>query len=281
MKNYIYSIIALVLFVSSCTDGPKRSELISQNDSLKSVLAARDAALDEMISTINIVEEGFKSISEAQGRINLNTGGEQSKVETLKNDIRFISETLEKNRQQIAELEEKMKKNNAYSKQLKTMVEKLKKELAEKNAQIAQLQKELTEKNIHIGELDKAVQELNINVSELSAVKEKNEKTISEQDAKLNSVWYAIGTKSELKEMKILDGKKVLQGEGANMSYFTKADLRSLMTIETHEKSAKLLTVHPAGSYKLERDSNKKYVLKITDPAKFWSVTKYLVIQVR
>ena len=81
--------------------------------------------------------------------------------------------------------------------------------------------------------------------------------------------------------MKILDGKKVLQGEGANMSYFTKADLRSLMTIESHEKSAKLLTVHPAGSYKLERDNNKKYVLKITDPAKFWSVTKYLVIQVR
>ena len=37
----------------------------------------------------------------------------------------------------------------------------------------------------------------------------------------------------------------------------------------------------PEGSYKLERDSQKKYVLTITDAQKFWSRTKYLVIQVR
>ena len=281
MKKTIFLLVAIAALFASCTNGPKKADLISQNDSLRSVLASRDAAMDEMINTINVVEQGFKAINEAQGRINLDAAAEQSKLVTLQKDINFINETLQKNKQQIAELEEKLSKNQSYSKQLKTMVEKLKKELAEKNEQIAALQQELSQKNIHIEELDKSVQQLTGSVDELSAAKAVNEKIISAQDNALNTVWYAIGTKSELKEQKILDGKKVLRDAAANMSYFTKCDRRELKTIETHEKSAKLLTTHPEGSYKLERNSEKKYVLTITDADNFWSVSKYLVIQVR
>lgn len=281
MKKTIFLLVAIATLFASCTNGPKKADLISQNDSLRSVLASRDAAMDEMINTINVVEQGFKAINEAQGRINLDAAAEQSKLVTLQKDINFINETLQKNKQQIAELEEKLNKNQSYSKQLKTMVEKLKKELAEKNEQIAALQQELSQKNIHIEELDKSVQQLTGSVDELSATKAANEKIISAQDNALNTVWYAIGTKSELKEQKILDGKKVLRDAAANMSYFTKCDRRELKTIETHEKNAKLLTTHPEGSYKLERNSEKKYVLTITDADNFWSVSKYLVIQVR
>lgn len=281
MKKTIFLLVAIATLFAGCTNGPKKADLISQNDSLRSVLASRDAAMDEMINTINVVEQGFKAINEAQGRINLDAAAEQSKLVTLQKDINFINETLQKNKQQIAELEEKLSKNQSYSKQLKTMVEKLKKELAEKNEQIAALQQELSQKNIHIEELDKSVQQLTGSVDELSATKAANEKIISAQDNALNTVWYAIGTKSELKEQKILDGKKVLRDAAANMSYFTKCDRRELKTIETHEKSAKLLTTHPEGSYKLERNSEKKYVLTITDADNFWSVSKYLVIQVR
>lgn len=281
MKKTIFLLVAIATLFASCTNGPKKADLISQNDSLRSVLASRDAAMDEMINTINVVEQGFKAINEAQGRINLDAAAEQSKLVTLQKDINFINETLQKNKQQIAELEEKLSKNQSYSKQLKTMVEKLKKELAEKNEQIAALQQELSQKNIHIEELDKSVQQLTGSVDELSATKAANEKIISAQENALNTVWYAIGTKSELKEQKILDGKKVLRDAAANMSYFTKCDRRELKTIETHEKNAKLLTTHPEGSYKLERNSEKKYVLTITDADNFWSVSKYLVIQVR
>ena len=249
MKKTIFLLVAIAALFASCTNGPKKADLISQNDSLRSVLASRDAAMDEMINTINVVEQGFKAINEAQGRINLDAAAEQSKLVTLQKDINFINETLQKNKQQIAELEEKLSKNQSYSKQLKTMVEKLKKELAEKNEQIAALQQELSQKNIHIEELDKNVQQLTGSVDELSATKAANEKIISAQDNALNTVWYAIGTKSELKDQKILDGKKVLRDAAANMSYFTKCDRRELKTIETHEKSAKLLTTHPEGSY--------------------------------
>ena len=281
MRKTFYLLMAIAALAVGCTSGPGKSELKSQNDSLRSVLAARDAAVDEMVATINMVEEGFKSINEAQGRINLDAGAEQSKMVALQKDFNFIAETLENNRKRIEELEKNLSENKAASQQLKAMVAKLKKQLEEKNREIAALKDELASKNVKIGELDKAVQELNSNVTELSAAKDRNEKTISEQDEKLNAVWYAIGTKRELKDMNIVDGKKVLQSGNAVMSYFTKADMRNLTTIETHEKSAKLLTSHPEGSYKLQRDSNKKYVLTIVDAEKFWSRTKYLVIQVR
>jgi hypothetical protein len=35
------------------------------------------------------------------------------------------------------------------------------------------------------------------------------------------------------------------------------------------------------GSYVLERDPNKQFVLRIIDPQKFWSTSKYLVIIVK
>lgn len=51
--------------------------------------------------------------------------------------------------------------------------------------------------------------------------------------------------------------------------------------IKLYSKSAKILTMHPSSSYTLQRDANKQYVLRISNPQIFWSTSKYLVIQVK
>ena len=66
-----------------------------------------------------------------------------------------------------------------------------------------------------------------------------------------------------------------------NKEYFTKIDIRIDKEIKLYSKSAEILTSHPAGSYTLQRDANKQYVLRITNPDSFWSTSKYLVIQVK
>ncbi len=66
-----------------------------------------------------------------------------------------------------------------------------------------------------------------------------------------------------------------------NQDYFTKIDIRVDKEIKLYSRSAKLLTSHPAESYKLEQDANKQYVLRIENPSKFWSTSKYLVILVK
>ena len=88
------------------------------------------------------------------------------------------------------------------------------------------------------------------------------------------------GTKKELKDQRIIDEGKVLQGN-FNKNYFTKIDIRVDKVIKLYSKSARLLTLHPASSYTLTRDANKEYVLTITNPQIFWSTSKYLVVQVR
>ena len=150
----------------------------------------------------------------------------------------------------------------------------------EKDQQLQQLRAELDAKDIHIGELDETINHLNTNVSNLTTESAQKSETISAQDKQLNTAWYVFGTKSELKEQRIIADGKVLQGN-FNKNYFTKIDIRVDKVIKLYSKSARLLTLHPASSYTLARDANKEYVLTITNPQIFWSTSKYLVIQVK
>jgi hypothetical protein len=88
------------------------------------------------------------------------------------------------------------------------------------------------------------------------------------------------GTKSELKEQRILVDGEVLQAD-FNKDYFTKIDIRKDKEIRLYSRSAKMLTSHPISSYTLQRDINKQYVLTILDPQQFWATSKYLVILVK
>lgn len=276
MKKSIVTTILLATILSGCqNNAAKQEQLTSQNDSLLTVIAERDAALDEMISTINLVEQGFRSINEAQGRINLNAAdSEKSRSETLQKDIELISKTLADNKAEIERLKKQLAKSNSGSQQLKMMLENLQAQLDAKTLEIAAMQKKLADKDIHIEELDKTVEQLNKTNNE-------QEQTIKQQSDELNTVWYAIGTKRELKDQNILDGGDVLKESDANFDYFTKADMNKLTTIDTHARRAKLLTTHPDGSYTLTRGANKQYTLEITDAKSFWSVSRYLVIQVK
>ena len=274
MRKSIVFIFSLAALLAACNDGPKREQLVGEIDSLRNVIVERDASLDEVIATINVVEEGFRSINEAQGRININTAGLEKNTDRLKENFAFISNTLTKNKEEIERLKKQLNQSHTNSKQLKIMLDNLQTQLIEKSREIETMHEILAQKNIHIADLDKAVAELT----------EKNNSSlqkIDEQDKQLNAVWYAIGTKRELKGEKILVDGKVLNGTETNMDYFTQVDMRELSSVPTHSKRAKLLTTHPEGSYTLVRDENKMYTLNITDPQAFWSVSRYLVIQVR
>ena len=110
MKKITLLLIAFVTILSGCTNSSTTNRLTSENDSLRNVIAERDAALEEVVNTINAVEEGFDAINEAYGRVNLDAASaEQSKMAKLKKDISFINETLDSNRKRIAELEEQLK----------------------------------------------------------------------------------------------------------------------------------------------------------------------------
>ena len=144
-----------------------------------------------------------------------------------------------------------------------------------------ELEAQLAEKDIVIAQQGEAITTLNENVNTLSEENKAKSKTVADQDKQIHTAWYVFGTKSELKEQKILQKGDVLKNGDFNKDYFTKVDIRYDKEIKLYSKSAKLLTNHPAGSYKLTKDNKGLYVLHITNPDTFWSVSKYLVIQVK
>ena len=283
MKKVV--LVALcVAFLASCDfSGQSKKDMQSQNDSLRTELNARNAELDEIMGAFNEIQEGFKEINEAENRVNLNGDVIESQTEAdrIKADIRFISDKLKNNRNRIAELEKQLKNSKYNSVQLRKALKGLTEELNAKQQQIETLQTELASKNIRIAELDEAVTDLNKNVEELAAENEEKTKTVAEQDKVLNTAWYVFGTKSELKDQKILKKGDVLKDNDFNKDYFTKIDIRNEKEIKLYSKRAEVLTNHPEGSFELVKDNKEQLVLKITNPQVFWSVSRYLVIQVK
>lgn len=277
-------LFALCLFtLASCNNGksPSGPSDDSQKDSLQKIIEQRDNEINDMMGILNEVEEGFRLINEAENRISVARNGEgASRKQQIRENIQFIQQRMAENRELIAKLRNQVKNGSIKSEQLQKTIENLTKQLEEKDHQIKDLYAQLEAKDIHIEELQNTTNTLSKNVDILQDDNAKKANTINTQDKQLNTAWYVFGTKKELKEQNILVNGKVLQGN-FNKNYFTKVDIRSLKAIKLYSKSAKLLTMHPSSSYKLERDAQGQYVLNISNPQLFWSTSKYLVVQVK
>ena len=283
MKKIILFALCSVFIVSCSNFGSKKDSLQAENDSLAYELANKNAELDEIMSTFNEIQTGFQEINQAENRVDLNSRDLEGKnsADKLKEDILYINKKLKENRNRILELEAKLAKSSYQSEQFKKTIKTLTAELALKEEQIKTLRAELEARNIRIMELDNTVSDLNKNVSELSAENEAKAKAIALQEKALNTAWYVFGTKSELKDQKILKSGSVLKDNSYNKDYFTQIDIRTQKEIKLYSKRAELLTNHPKGSYELVKDSKGQLTLKITKPNEFWSVSRYLVIQIR
>ena len=257
------------------------SALVQQRDSLSQVIAQKDNEINDMMLTMNEIEEGFREIAEAENRVSIAKDGEgANKQQRIRENMQFIQQTMTQNRELINKLRQQLRESTFKGEQFKKAIENLAQQLEEKNQQIQQLRAELDAKDIHISELDENIANLNTDVSNLTAESSRKTETINAQDKELNTAWFVFGTKNELKEQNIYVKGKVLQSN-FNKDYFTKIDIRIDKEVKLYSRSAEILTAHPANSYTLQRDANKQYVLRITNPQLFWSTSKYLVVMVK
>lgn len=253
----------------------------AQSDSLRQVISQKDNEINDMMGTLNEIQDGFNEINAAENRVTIAKGGEgANKEQQIRENIQFIAKTMKHNRELIAKLRNQLKQSSVKGDALKNTLESLSKQLEEKDKQLQQMRAELDAKDIHITELDEAINNLHTNVNNLANESSKKSQVINSQDKQLNTAWFVFGTRKELKEQRIIEGDKVLQSN-FNKNYFTKIDIRVDKEIKLYSKYAKVLTMHPSSSYILQRDANKQYTLKITNPEIFWSTSKYLVILVR
>lgn len=271
------------LAIAGCKNEAPKQDLaaIQMRDSLNQIIAQKDNEINDMISTFSDIEEGFREITDAQNRVTLAQQGEgTNSAKRIKENMQFIQQTMRQNKELINKLKQQLRESSFKGDQLKKLIENMQKQMEEKEAQMQALREELDKKDIHIAELDETVANLTNDVNQLTEETTQKSQTISAQDKDLHTAWFVFGTKKELKEQRILDDGEVLRSN-FNKDYFTKIDYRIDKEIKFYSKSAKMLTAHPSSSYTLQRDANKQYVLRITNPDLFWSTSKYLVVEVK
>lgn len=283
MKQFKILACLMLILASACSEKKTTPNMTNMGltDSLQQIIVQRDNEINDMIGTLNEIQEGFREINEAENHLSVVRNGEgANKTEQIKENLRFIANTMARNRDMIKRLQQQLRESRFNGDELRKTINNLTLQLDEKDQEIQRLRAELNSKNVHIAELDEKINDLNSSVEDLQTETHQKTQTISNQDKQLNTAWFVFGTKKELKEQHILVNGRVLQSN-FNKSYFAKIDIRIDKEIKLYSKSARILTMHPSESYTLTPDVNKQYILRITNPQLFWSTSKYLVVLVK
>jgi len=287
MKKLASLAIAALALTTGCTNRAEQtaeeSHMPTTSDSLRVALANQDS----LLALINDVADGMTQIKQMENMLSTGNGltaESQDRRQEIRNDMLVIQQTLQMRRDRLAELEKKLKDSSYNTSTLQKTIQTLKQQIADQESTIETLRGDLAKANIHIEKLTANVDSLNNQVATVTAAKENVEKQASELTNELNMCYYAMGSKSELKEHKLIETgflrKTKIMPEDFEQSYFTVGDKRTLTSLDLHSKKAKVLTNQPTDSYTITEAPNGNKVLKITSPARFWSVSNFLVIQI-
>lgn len=288
-KYFLFLAIASFLFTSCNLKGRGESDrLKAQNDSLMQSKAKLEQEVNDYFSAMNEIQENIDKIKETQNTISIQPLSENTPEDVrqkVTEDMAYLNDMIKSNREELNNLRAKLKRSSFKLADVEKTLAQLTKSLEAESAKVALLQAQVLQKDSVINTLNSTVSNLGKNIDELSSKNNEQQSKISQQDEALNSAWYAIGSKKELKDNKIItssgmfSAQKVLQSD-FNKNYFVKIDARNTKQIPLYSTSkVKILTSHPKSSYTLEKDK-ENYVVFITDPASFWSVSKYLVVEV-
>ncbi len=285
---FLFFIIPLLLINSSCIkQTAEYKALKEQNDSLIRARHQMQAELEEFMSAINLIEQNIEKIKSAENIVSLQSAAQELDDDTrnkINQDLSYINEMLKANREELARLKKNLKNSAIKTTELERSVARLSKALEEESQKVRVLYEQLVQKDSLIAQLGTTVEELGTDLEALKTDNEKKQEVIKEQDETIHTAWYVFGTRKELREQNIVtsDGlfrpQKVLEKD-FNKSYFVRIDARKIKSIPLYSSRAKILTNHPRSSYTLEKENNN-FVLLIVDYNDFWSVSKYLVIEV-
>ena len=292
MKKLLSIALVAAAVLTGC-NADKLRETEAENSQLKGDLRETLATQDSLLVLVNDISDGMSQIKDLEKIISTPgslSGESASRKEQIRNDMIAIQQALQERRERLAELERRLEAQGGENSTLKRTISNLKAQIADQTTEIATLTNQLAQANIKIEELTTTVNDMNERVDSLNtdlaaeeAARQAAEAERTRAIDELNTCWYAIGSKGELKQKGIIESgflrkTKIMKGD-FDQSYFTAADKRTLTEIPTHSNKAEVMTSQPKDSYTFV-DQNGQKVLRITNPTKFWQTTNYLVIKV-
>jgi predicted nucleic acid-binding Zn-ribbon protein len=259
----------------------------NERNSFTETLSVRDSTLNDWLQTFTQIENDLNTIKQKESLITINNSDNveftSTRKEQILQDIKSISMRLDENRKKLASLSAQLQNSGREIKGLQEMITGLEVKLQEYQSQIAGLTTTVNERDIEIGEL-------NILASDLRTTVTEKEELISTQVAEMNKAYLAAGSFKDLKEMGIVSKDGGFLGLGRTESIvnnitdslFSQIDISQLKYIPVNSRDAKLITEHPASSYEFVRESDDKIAhIEIKDPAQFWKISRYAVVEIK
>jgi DNA repair exonuclease SbcCD ATPase subunit len=289
MKKLFVLVLGIVA-LSACHNYKKDAQQLSiSRDSLQQETALRDASIAGFLNDFSEIQANLDSIKKIEKLVTVQSNSNRelnaNQKQMILEDINLLNDLLQRNKQLTASLQKKLKDANFKIGDLEETINGL--ELLVKN-----MEAQANEQDIQIAELTQDVKKLNVDISQLNqkikvveTESQQKTQTIETQTVALNKAYYAFGTMKELKENGIIEksggvigmGKTPVIKKDFNRDYFTEIDIRNFEHLRLMAKKAKLITVHPEGSYHF---TGKKLsdTLFIDNSSEFWKASKYLVV---
>ena len=290
MIKKLFLPLFLLLTLYSCNRA-KQEKLERQNDSLVSVAIEQQQLTNDLVNTLVAIDENLQEIKAKENLIEVNMDSPESASasvqERINNDIQDIYNLMLANKEKIAELEQKLKESGGDNSNLNSLVTRLNRQLKEKSVEIIELKEALATKDIEIASLNFTVEGMSEVIDSIRIANKNTQAVLDSTTLELNAAYYAFGTKKELKEHNVISseglpivGKVKVLSKDFNEDYFTKIDIREVEIIPLFRPKVKVLTNHPEGSYEIVNGEEDTKSIKILDKEAFWSISRFLVVQV-
>jgi len=294
-KHYLLSafivIIGCSLFMelsTSCSKGAKNEDAEQAKiDSLTQLYQKQSGHVKELEDFIFSLSQTMDSIDMLEKEIvaerNIEKRGKPSKASLL-NNLRRYKATIVRQKEQIKKLEDRLAaKNDEMSARMLQIVSFYKEKLDDKDRTIASLQSTINQNKSDIRQLQTSVSNLLSKSEAQEATIQEQKNTLTQQTNMINTCYVRIGTKKELKSAGLISGG-FLKGKKVDNSKLTpdkfeSIDMRNCIDIKLKSSNPKVLTQMPSSSYSIVKNEDGTSYLHITDPNKFWSISRYLIIQ--
>lgn len=238
-------------------------------DSVSALISAKKGKINELAKTGKLSTEDKKYILAEMDTINSLLELNRNKVSALEGRVNSIG--LEEGFKYMVQSMEDKNSNEDF------LLVDMKKDLAEVSKDFSDLFEDYVYKeaeNIEMKEkLSSAAQELQSAQAKLDMASEK-----------LKSGWYVIGTDDELRSKGLVYKDGLFSNQSVNedfdRSLFKRIDIFDLKEILLDAKKAKIMTTHPTEAYEFVGIKKSVNKLVIKNPEQFWSVSKFLIIEI-
>lgn len=278
-------IITLATLMASCTGKAPEKQEEPLLDASRRELVTALSERDQLLSLVKEITSSTDEIKRIENVVTLEGNGRRENSNRhyrVLNDLAGIRKALRTRREKLDELEGRLKESSLYTEELQSIIDMMRDQIDRQAHDIDALGAYLNDAGRRIDSLSYEVDSLHTTVDSVNGERVRAVAASERLETELNTCFYAVASKSELKEHKIIETPflrktRLLRGD-YDRGFFTISDKRTLDSIALHSRKVNILTNHPAGSYRIVGNDGAKSLL-ITDPARFWSLTNYLVVE--